>query len=89
MPSISRGLEEGSSKRGRAWGNARELGDGGIRRKLCRQKEGSDRFRVRAWADDIVSPTYIEGDSPEGRIRGGEPIWGSVWGSNHRRVPML
>ena len=52
----ARGLEEGISKRGRAWEKARELGEEGIRRKLCRQKEGSDRFRVRAWAD--VLPNY-------------------------------
>lgn len=51
-----RGLEEGGSKRGRAWEKAREKGEGGIRRKLCKQRDGSDRFRVRAWAD--VLPTY-------------------------------
>ena len=51
-----RGLEERGSKRGRAWEKAREKGEGGIRRKLCKQKDGSDRFWVRAWAD--VLPTY-------------------------------
>ena len=34
-------LEEGGSKRGRAWEKAREKGEGGRRRKLCKQKEGS------------------------------------------------
>ena len=41
--------------RGRAW-EASEKGDGGIGRKLCKQKEGPDRFRARAWADML--PTY-------------------------------
>ena len=49
------GLEEGGSKRGMSWEKASAKGEGGIRRKLCEQKDGSDRFRVRLWAD--VLPT--------------------------------
>ena len=34
-----RGLEEGGNKRRRAWEKAMEKGEGGRRRKLCKQKE--------------------------------------------------
>ena len=67
----ARGLEEGISKRGKAWEKARELGEEGIRRKLCRQKGGSDRFRVRAWAD--VLPNY-KGIAQKAEAGGGQPI---------------
>ena len=51
-------MEGWRSTRGRAREKAMETGEGGIRRKLCKHKDGLDRFRVRAWAD--VLPTYDE-----------------------------